>query len=201
MGCLECKSVSYFAQRMNDKFTSLKGQLLLDSGGMGGSFFMHTVVLVCEHTTDGAFGLVLNKQSERTVGEVFLVDLPERLREQGLYVGGPVQEGALSYLHSDDFLPDANVMPNVSLSHSMEEMEEMADSFSKSQKLRVFVGYSGWGAGQLDDEMKRKSWLTHPASVDHVFLPDPSKLWRRIMLEKGGVHRLMADAPDDLSWN
>ena len=186
---------------MDDEFTSLKGQLLLDSGGLGGSFFMHTVVLVCEHTLDGAFGLVLNKQSERTVGEVFLADLPEQLSEQGIFVGGPVQEGALSYLHSDDFLPEANVMPNVSLSHSMEEMEDLAGSFSKTQKLRIFVGYSGWGAGQLDEEMKRKSWLTHPASVDHVFLPVPSKLWRQIMLEKGGVHRLMADAPEDLSWN
>jgi len=186
---------------MDDEFISLKGQLLLDSGGLGGSFFMHTVVLVCEHTLDGAFGLVLNKQSERTVGEVFLADLPEQLSEQGIFVGGPVQEGALSYLHSDDFLPEANVMPNVSLSHSMEEIEDLACSFSKTQKLRIYAGYSGWGAGQLDEEMKRKSWLTHPASVDHVFLADPSKLWRQIMLEKGGVHRLMADAPEDLSWN
>ena len=186
---------------MDNGFESLKGKLLLDSGSLGGSFFMHTVVLVCEHTPDGALGLVLNKQSEKTVGEMILADLPEQLNEQELFIGGPVQEGALSYLISDDFLPDANVLPNLSLSHSIEEMEDIAGSFSKTQKLRVYVGYSGWGAGQLDEEMKRKSWLTHPASVDHVFLPDPSKLWKKIMLEKGGVHRLMADAPEDLSWN
>ena len=81
---------------MDNGFRSLKGQLLLDSGSLGGSFFMHTVVLVCEHTPDGALGLVLNKQSEKTVGEMILADLPEQLNEQELFIGGPVQEGALS---------------------------------------------------------------------------------------------------------
>jgi len=186
---------------MDAEFQSLKGQLLMDSGNLAGSFFMRTVVLVCEHTEEGAFGLVLNKCSDNIIGEVILEDLPEKLTEEMLYIGGPVQEGALSYLHSDDFLPDANVMPNLSLSHSIEDLAELGDSFSATQKLRIFAGYSGWGPGQLDDEMKRNSWLTHPASLDYVFENNPEKLWRQIMLEKGGIHRLMADAPDDLSWN
>jgi len=186
---------------MDEFFQSLKGKLLMDSGSLAGSFFMRTVLLVCEHTAEGAFGLVLNKQSENTVGEMVLDDLPEQLTEQQLFIGGPVQSGALSYLHSDDFLPDANVMPNLSLSHSVEDLTELGDSYSKTQKLRVFAGYSGWGPGQLDDEMKRNSWLIHPASLGYVFQAHPENLWREIMLEKGGIHRLMADAPEDLSWN
>ena len=186
---------------MDNGFKSLKGQLLLDSGNLAGSFFMRTVVLVCEHTAEGALGLVLNRQSKNTVGEMILADLPEQVNEQELFVGGPVQEGALSYLHSDDFLPDANVMPNLSLNHSLEDLADLGDSYSKTHQIRVFVGYSGWGPGQLDDEMSRKSWLTHPASIEDVFKSDPENLWRQIMLEKGGVHRLMADGPEDLSWN
>ena len=53
----------------------------------------------------------------------------------------------------------------------------------------------------MEDELQRNSWLTHPASVDHVFAIPPGQLWRAVMLEMGGVHRLMANAPDDLSWN
>ena len=186
---------------MDEVFKSLKGQLLMDSGNLAGSFFMRTVLLVCEHTVEGAFGLVLNKTSDNTIGETILEDLPEQLNEQKLFIGGPVQTGALSYLHADDFMPDANVMPNLSLSHSIEDLTALGDSYSQTQKLRVFTGYSGWGPGQLDDEMKRNSWVTHPASLDYVFQNNPEKLWRQIMLDKGGIHRLMADGPDDLSLN
>ena len=131
---------------MDNGFKSLKGQLLLDSGNLAGSFFMRTVVLVCEHTAEGALGLVLNRQSKNTVGEMILADLPEQVNEQELFVGGPVQEGALSYLHSDDFLPDANVLPNLSLSHSLEELAVLGDSYSKTHQIRVFAGYSTNGA-------------------------------------------------------
>ena len=187
---------------MDSEFESMKGQLLMDSGNLAGSFFMRTVVLLCEHTKDGAFGLVLNRTSGNTIGEMILEDLPESLTEQSLFIGGPVQAETLSYLHSDDFLPDANVIPNLlSLSHSLEELAEIGDSYSQTQKIRVFAGYSGWGAGQLDDEIKRNSWLTHPVRLDYVFQSNPEKLWRQIMMEKGGIHRLMADAPEDLSWN
>ena len=83
----------------------LQGQLLLDGGNLRGSFFHRTVVLICQHDAEGAFGLVLNRATENKVGEVLVADLPEPLKEQTLYVGGPVQPGALSYLHSEDFLP------------------------------------------------------------------------------------------------
>jgi len=104
-------------------------------------------------------------------------------------------------LLSDDFLPDANVMPNLSLEHSIEDLAELGDSFSPTQKIRVFAGYSGWAPGQLEDEMKRNAWITHPANLDHVFAMEPEKLWRSVMIELGGIHRLMADGPDDLSLN
>ena len=107
----------------------------------------------------------------------------------------------MSFLHSDDYLPDANVIPNLNLEHSIDELLEIGNSFSPTSQVRIFAGYSGWGAGQLEDEMKRNSWLTHSASIEHVFAIPPEQLWREVMLEMGGVNRLMADAPDDLSWN
>ena len=100
--------------------TSFKGQLLLDSGLLRGSFFHRTVVLICEHNLEGAFGLVLNRDAGKNVGEVLVADLPEILKEHPLFLGGPVQPGALSFLHSEEFMPEANVLPNLNLEHSLD---------------------------------------------------------------------------------
>src|SRR5216684_2840083 len=97
----------------------LKGQLLLDSGQLRGSFFQRTVVLICEHDAEGAFGLVLNRQTGKKIGDVLVADLPEQIKESSLYFGGPVQPNAMSYLHTDIFIPDANVLPNLELGHSL----------------------------------------------------------------------------------
>ncbi len=179
----------------------LKGQLLLDSGQLGGSFFQRTVVLICEHNADGAFGLVLNREMGSKVGEMLVADLPEMLKECPLYLGGPVQPTALSFLHSDSFIPDANVLPNLSLGHSLDTLLEVGESFSPTRKVKLFAGYSGWSPGQLEDEMKRKAWLTHPASVDLIFEPDPAKLWQNILQQKGWKYKLLSQMPDDLSLN
>ena len=128
--------------------TFLKGQLLLDSGLLRGSFFHHTVVLICEHSAEGAFGLVLNRGSGKNVGEVLLADLPEVLKDQPLFLGGPVQPGALSFLHSEEYLPEANVLPNLNLEHSLDALTDLGESFSAGKKIRLFAGYAGWSAGQ-----------------------------------------------------
>ena len=186
---------------MTEPFQSLKGQLLLDSGALNGSFFHRTVVLICQHDVEGAFGLVLNKASDNQVGEMLVADLPEAIKTLPLSLGGPVQPGTMSFLHSDAVLLQANVMPNLSLGHSLDALADLGESFLPAQRVRVFAGYSGWGPGQLEDEMKRKAWLTHPATIELIFAVETSELWRRILHEKGGHFRLLAESPDDLNWN
>jgi putative transcriptional regulator len=179
----------------------LKGQLLLDGGKLTGSFFHRTVVLICEHNAEGAFGLVLNRATGKKVGDALVADLHDALKHADLFLGGPVQPTALSFLHTDGFLPDANVMPNLALGHSVDELTEIGDSFSPTRRIRVFAGYAGWSAGQLEDEMKRDSWLTHVATLDLVFDEQPVLLWKKILQEKGWQYRLMSEGPEDLSWN
>ena len=187
---------------MREKSKCLQGQLLLDSGELEGSFFQRTVILVCQHNVEGAFGLVINRGSGKTVGELVVADLPERLKENPLFIGGPVQPTALSFLHSDEFMPDANVMANLSLGHSLDGLMEIGESFSTTKKVKMFAGYAGWSPGQLEDELKRKAWLTHPASIDLVFNTLPEKLWQMILQAKGGwKNRILAQSPDDLSRN
>lgn len=183
------------------RFQSLKGQLLLDGGQLRGSFFNRAVVLICEHNEEGAFGLVLNHSTKNKVGENLEADLPDLLKEMPLFLGGPVETAALSYLHTDGAGLNADVMADLTLSHSLEGLLELATSFSPARKLRVFAGYAGWAAGQLESEIARDAWLIHPASVDLIFPSDPAKLWSAILREKGGKYRLLAQAPEDLSWN
>jgi putative transcriptional regulator len=180
----------------------LQGKLLLDSGQLGGSFFQRTVVLICQHDADGAFGLVLNRSLGKTVGEMIVADLPETLKDSPLFLGGPVQPGALSFLHTDNFMPDAAVMPNLALGHSLDELVEVGESFSVAKKVRLFAGYAGWSPGQLENEMKRKSWLTFPASMKLVFETPPEQLWQKVLRSKGGwQNKLLSQMPDDLSLN
>jgi len=186
---------------MTESTKLLKGSLLLDGGKLRGSFFNRTVVLICQHDSEGAFGLVLNRPSENTVGDMLVANLPETLKKETLYLGGPVQPAAMSYLHTDSFVPDANVFPNLNLGHSLDSLVELSESYSSTQKIRVYAGYSGWSPGQLEDEMKRQAWLTHPASLDLIFNTDPSQLWQALLREMGWQYRLLAGAPEDLSWN
>lgn len=187
---------------MGEKGKYLQGQLLLDSGQLGGSFFQRTVVLICKHDAEGAFGLVLNRSVGKTVGELIIADLPETLKAAPLYLGGPVQPGALSYLHTDSFIPEADVLPNLALGHSLDDLLELSENFSPTRKVRMFAGYAGWSPGQLEGEMKRKSWLTFPASLDLVFETPADELWQSILRRKGGWrNKLLAQLPEDLSWN
>lgn len=187
---------------MSENSKYLQGQLLLDSGDLQGSFFQRTVILICQHSAEGAFGLVLNRATGKSVGEMVVADLCEGLKESPLFVGGPVQPTVLSFLHSDEFIPDANVMPNLNLGHSLDELVDIGESFSQTKKVKLFAGYAGWSPGQLEDELRRNAWVTHPASLDLVFNTMPEKLWPMILQSKGGwKNRLLAQTPEDLSWN
>jgi putative transcriptional regulator len=180
---------------------SFQGQLLLDGGKLHGSFFHRSVVLICQHDAEGAFGLVLNRSTGNKIGEALVANLPPVIKDQVLYVGGPVQPTALSFLHSDTFIPDANVMLNLNLGHSLETLMDLSESYSASQRLRVFAGYAGWSAGQLEQEMARNDWLVHPASLDLIFQTQPDHLWKEILRQKDFKLRLLADSPEDPSWN
>ena len=186
---------------MPDTSQFLKGQLLLDSGQLRGSFFQRTVVLICQHDAEGAFGLVLNRATGSKVGEMIVADLPDSLKECPLFLGGPVQPTALSFLHSDTFLPDANVMSNLNLGHSLDALLEIGESFSATRKIKMFAGYAGWSPGQLEDELKRDAWLTHPASLELVFDIDPASLWQAVLRQKGWKYKLLSQMPEDLSLN
>ncbi len=186
---------------MPDPKKFLKGQLLLDSGQLRGSFFQRTVVLICHHDPEGAFGLVLNRESGASVGQSITTEISESLREHPLYLGGPVNPSAMSYLYTSHFMPEANVLPNLSVGHSVEDLVALGKSFSPSKKIKLFAGYAGWSPGQLEDEMGRDAWIAHPATTDIVFDPAPLQLWQKILRMKDWRCRLLAQTPEDPGTN
>ena len=158
-------------------------------------------MLICQHDAEGAFGLVLNRDSGNKLGEMVVAELPEQVQDNQLFLGGPVQLSALSYLYSDIYLPEASIIPNLELGHSLETLVEVGESFSPGKKLKMFAGYAGWSPGQLEEEMKRQAWLTHPATIDLVFDTDPEDLWQYVLRQKGGMYRVLAQMPEDVSLN
>jgi putative transcriptional regulator len=179
---------------------SLKGHVLIAAPGLIDPNFRRAVVLILEHTPDGAVGLVLNRPSELAAGEA-VPDL-EPLVDVGdpVYVGGPVQPQAVIALaeYTDGVLGDRSVVGPIA---PLEVDGELSDMVDRVSRVRVFAGYAGWGEGQLDDELEEDAWFTAPALPGDVFGEDHATLWNRVLRRMGGRYRLIATMPDDPAMN
>jgi putative transcriptional regulator len=178
---------------------SLRGHLLVASPALLDPNFRRTVVLVTEHTEDGAAGLVLNRPSLVEVA-VAVPQLEELVEEdEQVWVGGPVQPEAVLVL--GEFLdPDAAAVPLFdSLGFpSLDDPEEIVPA---TTRRRVFAGYAGWGAGQLEEEIADEDWILEPALADDAFTEEPDELWHDVLRRKGGIYELVARMPEDPSLN
>ncbi|MEA2230792.1 MAG: putative transcriptional regulator [Solirubrobacteraceae bacterium] len=162
--------------------------------------FARTVVLICEHTDEGALGLVLNRPGSLVIGET-AAELAVLAGDDAVIdIGGPVQPDALLVLGQFDDASHAGmlVIESVGLMGDASEIDDLVDV---TRRVRVFAGYAGWGPGQLDAELARDDWFVAPAGVDDIFDPDADELWRRVLERKGGHFALVARMPIDPSVN
>jgi putative transcriptional regulator len=178
---------------------SLKGQLLIAGPGLRDPNFWRTVVLVGEHSDEGALGVVLNRSSETSVEEAAPA-LSGLARAMGnVHVGGPVQPASVVVLA--DFVDPLDDRTLVVGSVGFLPSEIDPDDLGTLRRARVFVGYAGWGPGQLDDELEEGSWIVEPAHADDVFTDAPDELWRDVLRRKGGPFGVLASMPPDPSRN
>ena len=171
---------------------SVTGKLLIASPSMG-DWFHRSVILVVEHSDEGAFGLVLNRPSETTVGEA-APELGELIGEEHLiHVGGPVAPNAVTAVgeHPDPADSSKLVVGTV----GMVDLESPPDV----SRLRVYSGYAGWGPEQLDGEIEAEAWIIEEAHPDDPFAD--GDLWARVLNRKGGEFSLLARMPEDPSVN
>src|SRR6266508_3101891 len=178
---------------------SLRGKLLVASPALVDPNFARTVVFIAEHNDEGAMGIVLNLPSETSVESV-VPELAEIAGGEPIYVGGPVQPEALVLLAEFSNLEAAAwvVVADVGLASADVDLEQLAASVRRG---RVYAGYSGWGAGQLEAEMEVASWLVEPPLPKELFPEDPATLWSDVLARKGGQYALLARMPADPSVN
>lgn len=179
---------------------SLRGQLLVAGPTLVDPNFHRTVILVCSHDEDGALGIVLNRQAPMTVGDS-VPQLAELLGGgEPLWLGGPVQPEAIVLLADFEEPGEGALMVDNSVGIVLEgaNLDELS---SRTRRTRAFLGYAGWGPGQLDSELERDDWIVAPASGDDAFSEDPDGLWSSGLERLGGRYALVARMPVDPSLN
>lgn len=178
---------------------SLKGHLLIAGPALVDPNFRRTVVLVGEHSEEGALGVVLNRASEAMVDEA-VPELGVLVQDLGaMHVGGPVQPSAIVVLA--DFVEPERAGTLVLDSVGFLPAEVDPDSLGELRRARVYAGYAGWGPGQLDDELDEGSWIVEPALLEDVFTDEPETLWSAVLKRKGGPFGVLALMPPDPSLN
>ncbi len=178
---------------------SLRGQLLVAAPSLLDPNFERTVVLIAEHTEEGAMGLVLNRVSETSVAEA-VPELESLAGEQPVHVGGPVAPSSVVILGDYEDPDDAGLVVTGGVGLPAAD-SDIDDLFAATRRVRVFAGHAGWGPGQLDAELEREDWIVAPALPEEVFTEDPDSLWSAVLARKGGKFTLVARMPPDPSLN
>jgi putative transcriptional regulator len=175
----------------------LTGQVLIAMPQMQDPRFAHSVVYLCAHSSEGAMGLVVNRLFE----SITFPDLLEQLSIEPagsvdairVHFGGPVDASRGFVLHSTDYLQETTMVVDdtVALTATVDVLKAIADGKGPRNAL-LALGYAGWGAGQLDDEMLANSWLTAPADDDLLFGLELESKWDRALGKLGITSSLLS---------
>jgi putative transcriptional regulator len=167
---------------------------------LGDPNFERSVVLICEHNDEGSFGLVLNNVSKNTIADVvddIYVEFP-------LFIGGPVEQNTLHFVHRlGHLIEDSIDLGNgIFWSGDFETVKSLLSIGSiKSEDIRFFIGYSGWGAGQLANELAQNTWILSDINSEVLFEEYTNQFWRTVLKRMGGDYKVLANYPVDPRLN
>ncbi|MFV0604649.1 MAG: YqgE/AlgH family protein [Niabella sp.] len=171
------------------------GTMLIANPHLDDPNFLRSVIFLCEHNQEGSFGFVLNRKSGYTIDEL----VPElgdfKLQ---VYEGGPVEHSTLHFLHQypEEIGDSKEVVKGVYWGGNFENLIALINSRTIDiAKIKFFLGYSGWGEGQLEFEMDEKTWIVAEASANFVFANDEKALWKDVLNYLGGEYKLIVNAP------
>jgi len=189
-------------QKMFDNMPDVKtGSVLISEPFLRDPNFDRTVIIICKHNEEGSLGFVLNKPLELKLDEV-AKDFGEN--ESDLFSGGPVQGNTLHFLHKGlvDIEDSLEVAPGLFWGGSFDDLKwKIRSGEILIEDVRFFLGYSGWDIGQLDEEIKHRSWFVANLEDDSIFDIDPGTLWKKILEHMGGKFKMVSNYPQDPSLN
>jgi putative transcriptional regulator len=181
--------------------TPAPGILLIADPFLKDPNFMRTVVFLSEHTDEGSMGFVINKRIAQTLDE--LMDGFDNYPIP-VYYGGPVQMDTIHFLHQypNEIPGSVEVMKGIYWGGDFAVLSELIKKDEIDfDKVRFFIGYSGWGDGQLNRELEEKSWLTAAATRKLVFHEQPDDIWKDSLKHMGAEYEIMINFPIDPSLN
>lgn len=187
---------------IKNKHKPERGMVLLSEPFLVDDFFTRSVVLLCEQGPEGAFGFVLNNYTDLSFMDINpqYPDIPVKIS-----IGGPVKPDHLYILHTLDHaqIGGQHIVNDIYLGGDFEMLLNMIQVDSEIlNHVRLFLGYSGWTAGQLEDELEEKSWLVVPSPKSTVIMDTSiESIWGDLMQSQGGVYKLMSKFPLDPRMN
>jgi len=179
-----------------------RGTFLIATPEIDGGFFFRGVVLVCEHSANGSFGLLINKSLDLELPEE-IININQLANPHiSLRAGGPVQTNQMMLLH-DSSQAQQQTLKITNDVYLGGDLQFLQDSLSDQNgpHIHLCFGYTGWGTGQLEREFLDGHWFLHPATNQHLFHVDPDKLWQTLLREMGGKYATLSMIPEDLSLN
>ena len=176
------------------------GCLLIAEPFMGDPNFERSVILLCEHNAQGSFGLVLNQSSEFHLADLIKNNVyPDIL----VNYGGPVQRDTLHFLHivPEKISGGVEIQKGLFWGGNFDKMlEKLNLGLISMGEIRFFIGYSGWGEGQLSQEIKRNSWIVSKTTTNNI-MKNTKEYWRETLKNMGGDYKVMANYPIDPRLN
>ncbi|HET6423894.1 MAG TPA: YqgE/AlgH family protein [Planctomycetaceae bacterium] len=185
---------------------SLSGHCLIASKQLRDPNFYKSAVLIIEHGSHGAMGLVINRPSSVLVQHALAQFFDLHSIQQPVYVGGPVEPRALLVLHNRSELaaPERPIVPGVYIGNSENAFKEVMRRASEGEqdlKFRIFSGCAGWAPDQLEGELARGDWHTAPACRDIVFHEDPYEVYDAVLKRVHEAHRVIPQSCPNPTWN
>ena len=187
--------------KYRNKITPERGRLLISEPFLPDPNFERTVVLLCDHNDEGSFGFVLNKPSILKVSEVM-----DELKnfEHEVFIGGPVQQDTLHFIHRSKGIENGEAILNdIYWGGTFDQVLFLTDTHQlKAGEIKFFLGYSGWGPGQLAEELDQDSWIVCDfVTEDLLFNTHPDVMWKKALGNMGGRFSVYSNYPVDPNLN
>ncbi len=179
-----------------------KGTFLIASPEITSGIFFRSVIILCDHSSAGSFGLIVNKPLNINSSNEILNQEDFANPNVHLRSGGPMQTNQMMLLHASDNPPaqSLNLCDNVHLGGDLEFLQAATNAVDGPPMLLCF-GYTGWGAGILEREFLEGGWFLHPGTKAHLFQTQAEKTWKNLLLEMGGKYASLSMIPEDPTQN